>query len=163
MKTLVIYYSFEGNCEFVAKQIQSKMKADILRLKPKKDLKSKGFSKFVWGGSQVIMNSKPELEPIHVNIEDCDFIIIGTPVWASTYVPAINTFFNEYSINDKKLAFYCTFSGGAGKTLTKLKNHFNENQIVGEMGFLNPMKNNSIVEIDQWVSELNKTILEKNN
>ena len=36
MKTLIIYYSHEGNTDFVAKKIADKIGADTLRLVPVK-------------------------------------------------------------------------------------------------------------------------------
>lgn len=37
MKNLIVYYSYEGNCEEIAKAIKkSIIKADVLRLIPKK-------------------------------------------------------------------------------------------------------------------------------
>lgn len=54
-KVLVAYYSFEGTTELIAKTIAEIAQADILSIKPVNELKSKGFSKYFWGGSQVFM------------------------------------------------------------------------------------------------------------
>lgn len=45
MKKLVVFYSFEGNTKFLAEAIANEIKADILELKPKKEIKTKGFFK----------------------------------------------------------------------------------------------------------------------
>ena len=45
MKTLVLYYSFEGNTEYVATGLAKRLDADIQKIEPIKELKSKGFSK----------------------------------------------------------------------------------------------------------------------
>ena len=34
MRALVVYYSFEGNCEFAAKRIAKMLGADLLKLRP---------------------------------------------------------------------------------------------------------------------------------
>ena len=36
MKIIIVYYSLEGNTDFVAQKIASELNADILRLSPKK-------------------------------------------------------------------------------------------------------------------------------
>ena len=43
MKTLVVYYSLEGNTEYVAEKIREALGADLLKLVPKKAYHDKGF------------------------------------------------------------------------------------------------------------------------
>ncbi|MBE5911960.1 hypothetical protein [Pseudobutyrivibrio sp.] len=45
MKTLIVYYSHEGNTDFVAKKIAEKTGADTLRLVPAKKYPEKAFGK----------------------------------------------------------------------------------------------------------------------
>jgi len=40
MKTLVVYYSLEGNTKFIAETISKTVGADLLELKPIKDISS---------------------------------------------------------------------------------------------------------------------------
>ena len=63
MNTLIVYYSLEGNTDFVAKKIADKLQADILRLVPVKKYPEKGLAKFFWGGKSAMMAETPELEP----------------------------------------------------------------------------------------------------
>lgn len=63
MKTLIVYYSLEGNTEYAAGRIAAALQADTLRLRPKKAYADKGFAKFFWGGKSAVMAEKPELEP----------------------------------------------------------------------------------------------------
>lgn len=132
-KILVVYYSFEGNTEFIAEAIAGALDADIQRLKPIKDLKSKGFSKFVWGGRQVVRKKKPELEPLDKNPDDYEMLIIGTPVWAFNYTPAVRSFLAKYPLKGKKIAIFCTHQGGPKKTLANLEAALAGNTIVGKL------------------------------
>lgn len=140
LKKLVVYYSFEGNTRFIAESIAQETGADILELKPKKDLESKGFMKYVWGGRQVVLKEKPELIEFDKNPEDYDMIFIGTPVWAFTYTPALNTFFDMVKLNCKKIALFCCNAGGKGKTFTNMRLALKNNDIIGEIEFLEPLK-----------------------
>lgn len=139
-KILIVYYSFEGNTEFIAEAIASEIGADIERLKPVKDLKSKGFSKFVWGGRQVAMKKKPELEPLDKNPDDYDVLIIGTPVWASTFTPAIRSFLASYPLKGKKIALFCTHQGGPKNTLDNLEAALEGNTIIGRLDLPHVLK-----------------------
>ena len=62
MRKVVVYYSMSGNVDYVAKMIAKKIRADLIRLIPKKEYPSKGFQKFYWGGKSAIMGDMPELE-----------------------------------------------------------------------------------------------------
>ena len=48
MKILVIYYSLDGNTEMIAKEIEKTFNADLLKLKPQKEIKSGLFGKYFW-------------------------------------------------------------------------------------------------------------------
>ncbi|MBR1471390.1 MAG: flavodoxin [Lachnospiraceae bacterium] len=123
MKTLVVYFSLEGNTEYVANRIKEKTGSDLLKLIPKKAYHDKGFAKFFWGGKSAVMAEKPELEPYDVHLSEYDRIIFGFPVWASNFTPPIRTFVedNRSGLNGKKVAaFACQSGSGAEKALVKL-------------------------------------------
>ena len=61
MKILIVYYSYEGNTRFVAEHIAEFFHADVQELRPKIDMHSRSFMKYVWGGNMVLMREKPDL------------------------------------------------------------------------------------------------------
>lgn len=161
MKSLVIYYSLEGNTEMIAKSIASEVNADILELKPKKDIHPKGFLRYVWGGKQVLFKEKPELFPLEKKIQDYDLIFMGTPVWASTFAPAFNTLFSQNSIQNKKIALFCCYAGQEGKTFKNFKDVLNKNDILGEIGFKDPEKydkDKNINKVKLWANNILKKV-----
>lgn len=81
---IIIYYSLEGSTRLIAETIAQGLGADILELKPLKEINPKGFLKYFWGGQQVVFKEKPRLEFFSKNPLDYEIIIIGTPVWAFT-------------------------------------------------------------------------------
>ncbi|SCZ79641.1 flavodoxin family protein [Pseudobutyrivibrio xylanivorans] len=123
MKTLIVYYSHEGNTDFVAKKIADKICADTLRLVPVKKYPEKGFAKFFWGGKSAVMAETPELEPYSVDLDSYEQIVFGFPVWASNITPPLRTFVKENpSIKEKKIAaFACQSGKGAENAFEKLK------------------------------------------
>jgi flavodoxin len=140
MKTLVVYYSYEGNTGFIAEQIKTAASADILRLELADDKKRSGLSKYIWGGRQVFAHEKPALKPYTVQIEPYDLIIIGGPVWAGAIAPALNSFLAQTKIENKKIALFCCHGGGKGKALEKLKALLPGNTFLAEVSFVNPLK-----------------------
>lgn len=124
MKTAIVYYSLNGNTEYVASEIAAKLGADVIRLVPKKAFPDSGFKKFLWGGKSAVMKEKPELEPYEFDAEKYDRVIFGTPVWASRFTPPIRTFVadNADALKGKRFAaFVCFSGGGADKALARLK------------------------------------------
>ena len=123
MKKLIVYYSLEGNTEYVANKIKDRIGADLLKLVPKKAYHDKGFAKFFWGGKSAVMAEKPELEAYEVNLTEYDQVIFGFPVWASNFTPPIRTFIdeNKEALKGKRFAaFACQSGAGAEKALAKL-------------------------------------------
>lgn len=138
-KKLVVYYSYEGNTRFIANAIAEAVGADVLELKPKKDMSSKGFMKYVWGGQKVVFKQKPELDSFDNHPEDYDIIFIGTPVWAFTFSPAIRTFLSNTSLKNKKIAVFCCHEGGMRKTLENMIKEVEGNSIIGKNDFFHPL------------------------
>ena len=124
MKTLIVYYSLEGNTEYAAEKIAASLGADTLRLRPKKAYADKGFVKFFWGGKSAVMAEKPALEPYEADLAAYGRVIFGFPVWASNFTPPIRTFLQAHlpELSKKRIAaFACQSGGGAEKALAKLK------------------------------------------
>jgi flavodoxin len=160
MKKLVVYYSFDGNTRFIAQAIAEEIGAEVLELKTLDQTRPEGFKKYFWGGRQVMMKEKPELLPFDKKIEDYDLIIIGTPVWAFSFTPALATFFSKVNIRLKKIALFCCSGGGPGKTIEKMKAQLAGNFFIGENHFKEPLrfKEKSALEAKAWAKELEASL-----
>ncbi len=115
MKTLIVYYSLEGNTAYVAEKIAAELQADHLRIEPAKTYPNSGFRKFFWGGKSAVMAETPELLPYEFNADAYARIIFGFPVWASNVTPPIRTFVKENDLSGKRIAAFACQSGQALK------------------------------------------------
>lgn len=141
-KVIFVYYSYEGSTRRLAEAMAESLKADLLELRPKKEMKTMGFGKYIWGGGQVVMGRMPELEPFEKDLEAYDLLFIGTPVWAFSYAPPIKALIEGGLIKHKRVAFFCCHEGGPGKTLERAKAVLEkDNRLVGTMDFFNPKNN----------------------
>lgn len=157
MNTLIIYYSLDGNTKFVSEALAEKLGADLLSVKPVDEMQKKGFGKYFFGGMQVVMGKKPELLPMDKNPDDYANVIVGTPVWASSFAPPINTLIKDRMIAGKKVAVFCCCDGGPGKTLTKMTSEFEkDNTVIGSQSFLKAKENaeQTLKAIDAWSQEI---------
>ena len=152
MKTAVVFYSLDGNCALVAQEIQTQLNADLIRLETKDEKKRSGLAKFFWGGSMVFTHKKPPLKPYTFDPSEYDLIIIGTPVWASTPAPPIQTFIAEAHITGKKIGLFVCHMGGKKDALVKFETLITDNEIVAETDFIKPAAGD-IEEVKRQVTD----------
>ena len=122
MKTLIVYYSHDGNTADTARKIADACGFDTLRLAPAKAYPESGFRKFFWGGKSAVMAETPALEPYDFDAGAYDRIVFGFPVWAGNVTPPLRTFIKEQNLAGKQIAaFACQSGAGAEKAFGKLK------------------------------------------
>ena len=121
MRTLIVYYSLEGNTDWAARRIADILGADTLRVYPVKAYPDKGFAKFFWGGKSAVMAETPALEAYAAPLEAYGRVIFGFPVWAGNMAPPIRSFVRENDLSGKRIAaFACQSGAGAEKAFEKL-------------------------------------------
>lgn len=163
MKKAIIYYSMSGNTEYVAKYLSDKIDADLIKIEPQKEYPNKGLKKFLWGGKSAVMGETPALEKYEFDSNKYDYIVFGTPVWASSFTPPIRTFIeeNREKINGKKIAvFICYMGGGADKAIEKLKQYLEISQLDAELILIDPLDKKSAEKdkkIEEFCEKINST------
>lgn len=141
MKTAFIYYSLEGNMDYIAKEVAKNLDVKLYRLSPKKDYPKGKFSKFFWGGKSATFGDRPKLNNPNISLDQFDKIILGSPVWAGTFTPPINTFLHDYNISGKNIILIATHASDSdGKCFDKMKELLNGNEIIKTFDFVNPLK-----------------------
>lgn len=139
MKTLIVYYSHEGNTEYAANKIASACGFDTLRLAPARAYPERGFRKFFWGGKSAVMAETPALAPYAFDPGAYDRIIFGFPVWAGNVTPPIRTFVKEQDLKGKRVAaFACESGAGAEKAFGKLKAILGIDALEAELVLIDP-------------------------
>lgn len=155
MKKAIVYYSMSGNTEYVAEYISNKIGADLIKIEPEKEYPNKGIKKFLWGGKSVVIGETPVLKPYEFDSNKYDYVILGTPVWASSFTPPIRTFIleNKKYLKGKKFAVFVSYmGGGADKAIEKLKNYLEINEFDSELVLIDP-KDSKSAEKDKMIEE----------
>ena len=141
-KTLLVYYTLEGNTGYVADVLSQYDNIDIEQLKPQKEPSKHGFGRFVTGGMSALFKSDPELLPVKANTDDYQDIIVAFPIWAGTFPPAIGAFLKQYPFTGKNVYIIaCSASGNAEKAFAKVKESTPDNTIAGILSLVNPLSN----------------------
>ena len=107
------------------------------------------------------MGETPALQSYEFSAEKYERIILGTPVWASTFAPPIRTFLKENSdIHGKKIAVFTCFSGGgADKVIEKMEKYIGIEEFEAELILVDPkenMKAENDEKIDVFCERLRK-------
>ena len=110
--TAIVYYSLDGNTDYIARRIAEKTGAKLVRIETKKTYPRKGFKKFFIGGRDALFGVQPKLKSPLPDLSPFQNIVIGTPVWASRPSPAINTFLHRAKLNGKHIALFACSGGG---------------------------------------------------
>lgn len=141
MKTAVVYFSLNGNCNYVAQEIKKEMGAELLRLETAKPYPKNAAGLFLVGGGSAIKGDKPELKPYTFDEAAYDRVIVVSPNWANHYVPAVNTFLSEHALSDKKLGFIICSKGGTGdKFFNKLYDTYGKDQLIATLSLIDPYR-----------------------
>lgn len=139
MKTIVVYYSLEGNTAWAAAKIAERLGADLLRIEPGKAYPSSGFKKFFWGGKSAVMGEAPRLVPYAFDGGAYGRVILGFPVWAGNVAPPIRSFVRENDLRGKRVAaFACQSGAGAEKAFAKLKALLGAEALEAELVLIDP-------------------------
>ncbi len=123
MKTLIVYYSFTHNNEFLAKELQRKLNCDLYRIEERK--KRSGFTIML----DLIFHRKPAIKPYPYPIGSFDHCIFVAPVWAGNVASPLKTFLSEHKYFIKDYSFITVCGGYPGQKdkltrgLTQLVEH----------------------------------------
>lgn len=155
MKKLVVFYSLEGHTKQLAEGIAEAASADLLQVKPKEDIPTKGFMKYLKGGKQARRKETPELLPVEIDPQEYDLIFLGSPVWAGAYAPALRTFISNADLEGKKVALFVIHRGGKGPVYKWLHESLEGSEIIGEKDF-NEKKGmrENVSEAGKWAQEI---------
>lgn len=116
-KSLVVYFSWSGNTENVAKSIQSQTDSDIFEIGPATPYSDDYDTVVDLAQEEQRNNARPAISGSIENIEQYDVVYVGFPNWWGDMPMILYTFFDTYDLSDKTVALFCT-SGGSGLSNT---------------------------------------------
>jgi len=110
MKSMVVYYSLTGKTKLVSHVIAGAVDAALVEIKEKKPRKL-GPLLYLIGGFGAITNRGTEIRPVDVDVKQYERIFIGSPIWASRPVPAINSFVYQTNFEGRHVVPFFTMGG----------------------------------------------------
>lgn len=116
-KSLVVYFSWSGNTENVAKSIQSQTDSDIFEIVPATPYSDDYDTVVDLAQEEQRNNARPAISGSIDNIDQYDVVYVGFPNWWGDMPMILYTFFDTYDLSGKTVALFCT-SGGSGLSNT---------------------------------------------
>jgi len=110
MKSLIVYYSLTGKTKLVSQAIAEALNATLVEIKETKPRKL-GPLIYLLGGFAAITNRGSKITPIEVDLKQHEKIFIGSPIWASRPVPAINSFIYKTNFEGRSIVPFFTMGG----------------------------------------------------
>ena len=118
-KAAVVFFSYHGNVRKVADEIAHLTGADLIELKIPGIDGLKGFMMYARLGFMASFKKKPRITGGR-DLSSYDTVILGTPVWAGTFSPALRSFLSRRSLYGLKVGAYFCHKGGLGRAPGKL-------------------------------------------
>ena len=119
-KTLVVYYSYTGNCRTIVNTLTSQLTADVLEIQPADKTQRYEANGYAIG-TQLLnaikanpgsASSYPAIDPVSTSLDDYDNIIIVTPLWWSQMAAIMQTYLfqNADAMSGKHVAMIVSSS-----------------------------------------------------
>ena len=135
MKTCVAFYSLQDHTRQLAQAMADEIGGDLADVRLAKQPNVKGFMAFMWAGFSTLTNKTPALAALDLDLADYDLILIGTPVWAGTLVPALRSLLAQSDLSGKKVALFASCGGGPGKACDELASLLPNSQVLGQTSY----------------------------
>ena len=161
MNKLVVYFSYTGHTESIAKRIKEKLNCDILEIKTVIPYSDDYDTVVNDEQNSEASNHLPEIQKIDIDLTKYDEIILGTPVWWYRPVPAIRTFLTQNDLSNKTIKPFATNAGWLGRTFSEINKLCPNSKV--EKGFdivynADDYKTRTLItpleEIDNWINML---------
>lgn len=117
-KSLVVYFSWSGNTQNIAKEIQKQTNSDIFEIIPEVAYSDDYDTVVDDAKKEQQKKARPKIKNKIENIEEYETIYVGYPNWWGDMPMILYTFFEDYDLSNKTIAPFCT-SGGSGLSDTE--------------------------------------------
>jgi flavodoxin len=132
MKTLVVFYSRNGNTRKMAQLIAKDLGAHLEEIIDLKD--RRGLKGWLLGGRDASTGALTQIKTF-ADPSDYDLVIVGTPIWAWNATPAIRTYLSQFKTKIKRVAFFTTSSSSSPDKTIAFMESFSGHKSVASTGW----------------------------
>ena len=120
-KVLIAYFSWGGNTEGIAEEIQRQTGADLFEITMANPYSSDYSTVLDEAQRDQNAQARPELASHVENMEQYDIVMLGYPNWWASIPMPVASFLEEYDFTGKTIIPFCSHGGGRfGQSLTAI-------------------------------------------
>ena len=120
-KILIAYFTWSGNTQGIAFEIQKQTGAEIFEIEPEKPYSENYNTVLREAQRDQHRKARPKLKNRVKNFDDYDIIMLGYPNWWASIPMPIASFLEEYNFDGKIIMPFCSHGGGRfGQSLTAI-------------------------------------------
>ncbi len=155
-RILVVYHSETGATEKVAKMIQQKLGADILKIEPVVAYDTRNLSALKsLVTKQQREKTKVAIKSPNKSVSNYDVILIGTPAWFSKVSPPMESYIESQNFSNKTVAMFTTYDGVYGNVLMDFEKNVKAKEVKKGMAFSGSQIRNGIdKDLNTWLNNI---------
>lgn len=166
-KTLVVYYSYTGNCKDIVSSVTGLIEADVMEIKPAVDGQDYVANNYKLGADLInAINAKPGeaasypgIKTIDRNAADYDTVIIVTPLWHSHMAAFMQAYLFKYGsqMAGKNVGLIVSsHSSGISSVIADAKRLLSNATFMGDALWINQSNRGKQDElVKNWLTGLN--------
>ncbi len=155
-KSLVVYFSYSGNTEYVAQEIAKETGADVFKLEAadnRYDIDNDTLNGLA--REEVQQGARPEFQGQVENMAQYDTVYIGFPNWCQDMPMIMYSFLDKYNLSGKKIAPFVTHEGsGLSKIPQSIQQHEPDARVVEGLALKGASVRSSGEQITSWIKKV---------
>jgi flavodoxin len=114
----IIYYSLSGRTK---EEVENRFEGDFFRVKGRIKIPKNYYLQLAYLGMFASLNTKLKYQPLDIDFDKYDEIVLASPTWAWTIVPFMKKFLKDHPFTKKNVTLLITHEGGPGKVMNRFK------------------------------------------
>lgn len=152
---IIVYFSWSGNTEAVAQEIQNQTGADIFKIEPQEPYTDDYDELLDIAQNEQQEEARPAIAETVDNIEDYDTVYFGYPNWWGDMPMIMYSFLDDYDLSGKVIAPFVT-SGGSGFSgiLDTIQEMEPQAEVTEGLSLGSGEADDSADAVSQWLGEI---------
>ncbi|MCC8023798.1 MAG: flavodoxin [Clostridium sp.] len=153
--SLIVYFSWSGNTESVAKEIQGQTGADVFKLVPEEPYTDDYNELLEIAQDEQRNDARPAFSGEIETMDDYEVVYVGFPNWWGDMPMILYSFFDAYDLSGKTIVPFVT-SGGSGfsGTISTMQSLEPEAQVVDGLSLGSQTAGNPGSQVSEWLGGL---------
>lgn len=156
-RVLVVYFSYGGNTQKLAKEVSDQVGGDFRRIEAVVAY-PEGDEIYDYTEQEQADDGRPEIKDMDIDMSDYDTVFIGYPIWWYTYPQVILSFFDSYDLSGKTIVPFVTHGGSAmSGTEEDMRNYLSDKNVTVLKGLAvsrNDISEDQSDTVSNWLKEL---------